>query len=242
MAHLYLDEDLDGAAAGDVIALCGAEARHAARVARLRVGERTMVGNGRGLTASTLACAVSDDRVELAVETAHFTPPHRPRIELAQALAKGGRDELAIQAATELGADALIPWQANRSVPRWQAGKADRGRGRWQSIAREAAKQSLRPWLPEVRPMCDTTALAETAAARALLILVPGADTALTDAVVPGRDILLAVGPEGGIDEGEVALLADAGGIPVHLGTGILRTSTAGPAAIAALCSALGRW
>jgi 16S rRNA (uracil1498-N3)-methyltransferase len=168
---------------------------------------------------------------------------------LVQALAKGDRDELAIQAATELGVDGVIPWAAARSVSRWEGAKLARGRERWASIVREATKQSIRPWLPEVDELASTRQLAARAGSTRMLLLEPTASARLTDVAAsivrdaPNEaDIVLVVGPEGGIAPAELDLLTEAGATAVRLGETVLRTSTAGPAALAILNQALGRW
>jgi len=164
---------------------------------------------------------------------------------LVQALAKGDRDELAVQAATELGVDGIIPWQAARSVARWDAAKAAKNRERWQTIAREATKQSVRPWMPTVEPLATTADLAARAAEATVLVLEPTAEHALTalDAAALGHgDVLIVVGPEGGVAPEERQRLVAGGARAVRLGASVLRTSTAGPAAIAVLSTRLGRW
>ena len=117
-----------------------------------------------------------------------------------------------------------------------------KGHERWSAIVREATKQSMRPWLPDVAPLVSTKQLAALAASTRMLVLDPAASVGLGSIVVDDRDIVLVVGPEGGISDGELALLTDAGAELVRLGGGILRTSTAGPAALAILNVALGRW
>ena len=156
--------------------------------------------------------------------------------------------ELAVQAATELGVDAVIPWQAQRSVSRWEGAKVAKGRDRWRAIVREAVKQSIRPRVPEVEPLATTGDLVRRAATARVLVLDPTAgarlsalDLTTADGSAP-TDVLLVVGPEGGISPAEVEALRDAGAVPVALGSGILRTSTAGPAALALVNAALGRW
>lgn len=162
---------------------------------------------------------------------------------LVQALAKGDRDELAIQAATELGVDEVVPWQASRSVSRWSGPKIDKGIARWTSIVREAAKQAHRAWLPQVTPPATTAQVAARATKALVLVLEPTASVALT--AVPLDDapeIVLIVGPEGGVAAEELSTLADAGATAVRLGETVLRTSTAGPAALAVLNARLRRW
>lgn len=244
MAHHYIDESLDSAdfAPGSRLALTGAEARHAATVSRIRVGEGVRVGDGRGRVATAIVESSEPARVVLLVESVEEAPAPSPRLVLVQALAKGDRDELAVQAATELGVDEVVPWQAARSVSRWSGGKEERGRERWRSIVREASKQSLRARVPEVSPLIQTRELAGRTALARVLVLEPSAGTRLSAIVPDERDLVLVVGPEGGIAPQELGLLAEAGAEAVALGDSVLRTSTAGPAAIAILSARLGRW
>ena len=230
---------------GDTVTLSGAEAHHAVSVRRVRVGEEVTVGDGRGSWLVGECESVSPREVVVRITSRTDVPAPAPRVVLVQALAKGDRDELAVQAATELGVDEIVPWQAGRSVSRWDAGKAEKGRARWASIVREAAKQAHRPWLPHVSALATTVALAERAAASRVLVLEPAADLRLSGLALDradARDVVLVVGPEGGIAPEELALLQRAGASLVRLGDTVLRTSTAGPAALAVVSAALGRW
>ncbi|MGX1585863.1 16S rRNA (uracil(1498)-N(3))-methyltransferase [Microbacterium sp. NPDC055502] len=242
MALHFLVETAGGAAVGDVVTLTGAEAKHAAVVRRLRVGEAVTVGDGRGVWLTGVAEEVSPSRVEVRVQERAETPSPSPRVVLVQALAKGDRDELAVQAACELGVDEIVPWQAGRSISRWEGPKAAKGRERWATIVREAAKQAHRAWVPEVAPVESTAQLAARAALQRVLLLDPTAPGRLSDLEPDGRDLVLVVGPEGGISAEELERLTAAGAERVLLGDTVLRTSTAGPAAIAVLSVALGRW
>lgn len=244
MSSLYLDETLDLSAVGrgGTVALTGDEARHAVTVARVRAGERVSVGDGRGRIVTGAVTSAEGRRLELEVDDVRDDPEPAPRLTLVQALAKGDRDELAVQAATELGVDRIVPWAAGRSVSRWDGPKAEKGRARWASIVREAVKQSIRARIPTVEPVASTRELPARLEGERMLLLVPGAETPLSGIRPDGRDLALVVGPEGGMDPAEIERLRDAGGEPVRLGDGVLRTSTAGPAAIAVLSVALGRW
>jgi 16S rRNA (uracil1498-N3)-methyltransferase len=228
---------------GESVVLTGAEAHHAAAVRRVRIGEEVTIGDGRGTWLSGQCESVSPREVIVRIAGREEVPEPRPRVVLVQALAKGDRDELAVQAATELGVDEIVPWQAARSVSRWDAAKAQKGQARWSAIVREAGKQAHRSWLPDVSPLVTTTELARRAAASRVLLLEPTAETALTALALDGEtDIVLVVGPEGGIAAEELAVLAAAGATAVRLGDTVLRTSTAGPAALAVVSAALGRW
>lgn len=244
MALHFLTSDAASARIGDTVALTGAEAKHAAVVRRLRVGEDVTLGDGAGVWLTASVRSVAPSLVEAEVTDRREEPRPAPRIILAQALAKGDRDELAVQAACELGVDAVVPWQAARSVSRWQGPKAAKGRERWEAIVREASKQAHRAWVPEVAAASSTAELIEGAGEGRILVLEPTASERLTDALTTAvdRDALLVVGPEGGIAPEELAAFDAAGATRVRLGETVLRTSTAGPAAIALVSVALGRW
>lgn len=246
---LYLVDPptLDGAGAGDAVELDGEEARHAATVRRTRVGERLLLADGTGLGATCLVESVGAGRLGLRVEALHRTPPVRPPLVLVQALAKGGRDELAVETATELGVDAIVPWQAARSVVVWSGERGERARGKWEATVRAAAKQSRRATLPAVRPAVGTAALAGAAAsAAAVLVLHEEARTPLATAPLPPPgsegELWVVVGPEGGVAPEELADLEAAGAVPVRLGPTVLRSSSAGAAALAVIATRLGRW
>ncbi|MBH0053987.1 MULTISPECIES: 16S rRNA (uracil(1498)-N(3))-methyltransferase [unclassified Salinibacterium] len=242
MAHLYIDEELGDASVGDAVSLGNAEARHAVTVSRLKVGEVIAISNGAGLVVS--GPVVTAEHTQLTIEVAEVqqSPRRTPAVFLAQALAKADRDELAVQVATELGVDGVIPWSAARSISRWQGPKVAKGRDRWAAIVREASKQSLRTWLPDVLDLVTTKQLAAFASTTRMLVLEPTATETLADLEVDDRDIVLVVGPEGGVADHELALLTAAGASTIRLGSEVLRTSTAGPAALAALNVKLGRW
>ena len=253
MAHFYLDDSLAAqlasadAPVGAVVRLPGPDARHASTVSRVRAGEHLRLGDGAGLVVEGEVLEASAQEVALRVAAVERHPEPAPRIVLVQALAKGDRDELAVQAATELGVDAIVPWQAARSVSRWDAAKAEKGRARWAAIVREASKQAIRARVPQVEPLATTAAIAGRAASATVLVLDPLAEHPLTafDAASlrdGDRDGVLVVGPEGGVAPEELAALTAAGARSVRLGATVLRTSTAGPAAIAVLSGMLGRW
>ncbi|PPG21930.1 16S rRNA (uracil(1498)-N(3))-methyltransferase [Rathayibacter toxicus] len=227
---------------GSPLALTGAEARHAASASRVRPGEMVRIGDGRGLVATARVETVDGACVVLVVESVAQVPMPSPRLILVQALAKGDRDELAVQAATELGVDEVVPWQAVRSISRWSGDKEQKGQQRWRSIVREASKQSLRARVPEVSALADLSALVERTKVERVLVLEPAASAPLSAVKPDGRDLALVVGPEGGIAPEELRHLTGAGAEAVAIGQGVLRTSTAGPAAIAVLSVRFGRW
>ena len=242
MASLYLSPELEPADAevGARVSLTGDEARHAVTVARVRVGERIAIGDGSGFVVWGPVVAASAAELAIEVDEVRHEPEPEPPIWLAQALAKGDRDELAIQAATELGVAGVIPWAAERSVSRWEAAKAAKGRERWASIVREASKQAIRSRVPDVAAPAGTADLA--ALPGRLLVLDPLGDIPLTEVPLDGQRVTLVVGPEGGIAPREFDALVASGALRVRLGAEVLRTSTAGPAALAVLNARLGRW
>ncbi len=242
MAHFYLTDDASHAVVGGTITVTGSEARHAITVGRLVVGERMRLGDGRGLIASGTVAAVDGDAFELRVESTLFDDEPSPQLWLAQALAKGGRDELAVQAATELGVDGVIPWAASRSIVKWVGAKVSKHEQRWRSILREATKQSVRSRIPALKPLATTADLASLGNEFQVLVLDPTAQESLLSFATDGRDVLVVVGPEGGIAPAELTQLLAAGAVGVRIGSNVLRASTAGPAAIAVLNAMLGRW
>ena len=202
-----------------------------------------LVANGRGQVAESQALSVAKASATLRIETQQTIAPPQVSLTLVQGLAKGDRDERAIEAATELGVSTVVPWQAARSVSRWDAAKAEKGRMRWESITREASKQSLRAWLPVVKQLAHTSDIVKLTSSSRVLVLDPTASTSLTDVLVDRpANVTLVVGPEGGIADEELAQFEAAGAVRVRLGSHILRTSTAGPAAVAAINEVLGVW
>lgn len=245
MASLYLVETLDGVAVGHSVTLEGAEGRHAVSVARVRAGESLRLGDGRGTLVSGAVESVGKDTLTLTVSEVRTEDAPVPSLTLVQALAKGGRDEMAVQAATEIGVDRIVPWSAARSVSRWDGAKVEKGRSRWAAIAHEASKQAIRSRVPTVEAPETTTQLTSLpTASRVVLVLDPVGDVRLSAWEPPAdvAEIVLVVGPEGGIDGSEFDRLVDAGAVRVRLGDTVLRTSTAGPAALAVLQTRLGRW
>ncbi len=157
---------------------------------------------------------------------------------------KGDRGELAVELMTEVGVDTIIPWPAERCVARWRPDREDKALSRWRSSAREAAKQSRRSRFPEItEPQRTADMLARVAGAELALLLDPQAATALTAVPLPGAgEIVVVVGPEGGVSPRESAELTAAGALQARLGPSVLRGSTAGAVAAALVLSGCGRW
>jgi 16S rRNA (uracil1498-N3)-methyltransferase len=228
----------------DLIVLSGAEGRHAATVRRVRPGERADVADGDGMVAECVVTAAGGGQVELLVRARREVPVPEPRIAVVQAIPKGDRAELAVETMTEVGVDVIVPWQAERCVARWPADRAAKSLARWRSTAREAAKQARRARVPEVTALASSADVtARIAAAAQAIVLEPGAADGLAWLPVAGSgDIVVVVGPEGGVSPGETAAFTAAGAVPSRLGASVLRTSTAGAVAAAVLMSRCGRW
>lgn len=230
--------------AEDRIVLRGPEGHHAATVRRLLVGEAVDLVDGRGTRASCRVVSVGRDVLEAEVLTRTYESGPSPRLVLVQALAKGDRGELAVELATEVGIDEVLPWAAGRSIVKWEGERGAKALSRWRSTALAAAKQSRRAWLPAVAEPCSTDQVCNRVrAAAASYVLHELAAQPLATVAVPAHgEILLVVGPEGGIRDEEAAALVAAGAVAVRLGSSILRTSTAGAAAAAVVSARTARW
>jgi 16S rRNA (uracil1498-N3)-methyltransferase len=256
-APLYLVDPalLAATSPGGVLALGGSEGHHAATVRRTRVGEVVSVADGVGRLARCVVESVAAGEVRLRVADVESLLPPMPRLVLVQGLAKAGRDELAVETATELGVDAVVPWRAERSVVVWSGERGERARRKWESVARAAAKQARRGVVPQIRPTASSMDLAAaigearaggSSIGTAVLVLHEEARKPLTAVALPppgvDGEVWVVVGPEGGIGEGELATLTKAGAVAVRLGPFVLRSSSAGAAALAVLSARLGRW
>jgi 16S rRNA (uracil1498-N3)-methyltransferase len=228
----------------DLIVLTGAEGRHAATVRRVRPGERADVADGDGMIAECVVTAAGGGQVELRVQARREVPVPDPRITVVQAIPKGDRAELAVETMTEVGVDVVVPWQAERCVARWPADRAAKALAKWRSAAREAAKQARRARVPEVSGLASSADVAaRISAAAAAVVLEPGAAGSVARLPLPDHgDIVLVVGPEGGLSPAEVDAFTGAGAVPARLGASVLRTSTAGAVAAAVVMSRSGRW
>ena len=241
---------LESLSVGDSATLGGAEGRHAASVRRIGAGEWVDVVDGAGARAT---CEVSgSDKSSLSLVVRKLA-----EVILVQALAKGGRDEAAVEICTEIGVDGVIPWASQRAIVQWKGPKAEKGRAKWEGVARAAAKQSRRAYVPVVEDVKDSCELASwvaslTGEAGVAFVCHEEATDSLgaalariqessEDGALPAR-IALIVGPEGGIGSEETAQLVDAGGRTIGLGDNVLRSSTAGAVALTLIRAAAGKY
>lgn len=248
-AHLfYVDPGLlDDGRPGSTVTLTGAEARHAGGAMRLGPGDPILVADTAGRRAHGTVAAADREAVTVTVEQVEDVPVHRPELVLVQALAKGDRDTLAVQAATELGVDAVVPWESERAIVRWRGPKEAKARQKWADALHAAAKQARRARLPVLEPTVSGAAVGGLVTEGAVVVVLhEDATRPLTAADAAdwaeAERILLVVGPEGGISAGELEALTAAGAQLRRLGANVLRSSTAGPAALAVLQHLLGRW
>lgn len=240
----YLDEV---PAPGSTAILDGPEGRHAATVRRIRVGEPITLSDGHGILADSEVVAAQKDRLELKVLDRRLADPVTPQVTVVQALPKNDRSELAVELMTEAGADAIVPWQAARCVANWEA-KAHKAVEKWRAAAKQAARQSRRPYIPDVADLhrtSDVVTLIRTAKSNGAVVAALHESGAgrFTDLSFDGvSEVILIVGPEGGLDDSELTALADAGADIVLLGPTVLRTSTAAAVALGALGALTPRW
>lgn len=233
---------------GAVATVAGDEGFHAVTVRRILPGENLMLGDGTGELAWCEVEAAERAGLRARVLSRWSVAPAAPPVTVVQALPKSERSELAIELATEAGADAFVAWQASRCVARWDGARADKGLRRWRAAARSAARQSRRAHVPGVTGPLSTAELTRRVAddvpagAVVLALHESAVDRLPKDVVTQASSITLVVGPEGGIADDEVAALSAAGAIPVRLGPTILRTSTAAAVALGALGVLTPRW
>jgi 16S rRNA (uracil1498-N3)-methyltransferase len=241
---VHLVPSLAGVGAGSTVVVEGDEAHHAVAVRRLRVGEPVVLTDGAGTSVTGEVAETGKRRFAVTVSAVSVAPVPEPAFVVVQALPKGDRGELAVEVLTEVGVAEVVPWAAARSVAVWKGERAAKSLARWRSTAREAAKQARRSWFPTVRELASTTDVAALVGEADLaVVLHEEASVPLAALEVPASGlVVLVVGPEGGLTDDEVARFAAAGAHPVRLGAEVLRTSTAGVAAVSALLARTPRW
>lgn len=232
----FLADLADTVTVGDTVTLSGREGHHASVVRRIAVGERVTLADGHGLGVRGPVTATRKDGLDVQVDEVLHAPAPRPRFVCVQAIPKNDRVEQAIDLLTEVGVDEIVPWQASRSIVRWQGERGEKAHAKWVTTAREAAKQSRRLRVPEVAPLATTAEVAERLRrAECAYALHESATTAIVEQRPAGADVVFVIGPEGGIAPDELAAFEAAGAIPVLMGETVLRTSTAGGVALVQL-------
>ncbi|MFD6292598.1 16S rRNA (uracil(1498)-N(3))-methyltransferase [Streptomyces sp. NPDC060205] len=245
-APVFVVDEVPG---GPQFVLDGPEGRHAVSVKRLRTGEDVVLTDGRGRWAEgVVMTAEGKDRLVVAdLHVVHEEPPPVPRITVVQALPKGDRGELAVETMSETGVDAIVPWAASRCITQWKGERGLKALAKWRATAREAGKQSRRVRFAEVADAMTTKQVAAFLAKAEFAAVLhedrgyPGEPLATVELPVAGS-IVLVVGPEGGVSPEELSMFTEAGARACRLGRSVLRTSTAGTAAVALLLGRTGRW
>lgn len=228
---------------GASVELTGPEARHAVTVKRIGPGEHLKLIDGRGAWAEVVVTATPGrDRLSADVLRQGVAEPSRPTVTVVQALPKSDRSELAVDLATQAGADVIVPWQAERCVAKWTGPKAGKGVAKWEAAALAAAKQSRRSRVPEIAEPVGTAQLAQQLAGRTVLVLHEESATPIREIDLDVEEIVLVIGPEGGIGAEELATLTDAGARAVRLGPEVLRTASAAMVALSAIGALTSRW
>ncbi len=214
-------------------------------VRRLAAGEGLDLVDGQGRRVTgTVSAVVDRSALDVAVQSVEDEPAPQPRVVVVQALPKGDRGELAVELLTEIGVDVIVPWAAANCVTQWKGDRVERAHRRWADAAQAAAKQARRAWFPVVEPLASTAdVLARIGQASTALVLHEQGRTAIAAVPAPAHgELVLVVGPEGGLTPAERASLSAAGAAEVRLGPSVLRTSSAGIAAVAALLAPTARW
>jgi 16S rRNA (uracil1498-N3)-methyltransferase len=237
-------ESLSGVRPGEPVEVAGDEAHHAVAVRRLRAGEQVVLTDGRGTLVRGTVIETGKRRLVVQADGMQTVPLPTPSFTVVQALPKGDRGELAVEVLTEVGVATVVPWAAARSVAVWRGERATKSLARWRSTAHEAAKQSRRAWFPDVVDLATTEDVAGLlSAADVAVVLHEAAELPLSGVAVPSTgSVVVVVGPEGGLTDDELAAFAKVGALGVRLGAEVLRTSTAGVAAVSALLARSPRW
>lgn len=239
------EADLATATVGSIVRVSGPEGRHAITVRRLTAGESVALVDGTGRRASGVVAGVVDRQAfDVEVLADSEEPAPQPRLVVVQALPKGERGELAVELLTEVGVDVIVPWAAANCVTQWRPDRAERAHRRWADAAVASAKQARRARFPVVEPLASTAdVVARISSAPQALVLHESATAPIGAVrVVPAGDLVLVVGPEGGLTPDEIAAFAGAGAITVRLGPSVLRTSSAGMAAASVVLASSDRW
>ena len=231
--------------ANDIVELDGDEGRHAAVVRRIRPGEDIELTDGAGHVALARVVDTHNSTLRCEVRERTDVPPPAPHLTVVQALPKGDRGELAVEVMTEVGVDTIVPWSASRCITQWRGERGQKALGKWRTTVREAAKQSGRAWFPQVTELASTQDVVadRIASVKLALTLHESAEQPLAGVVVPPLgDVVLVIGPEGGITDGELRAFEAAGARAVRMGPTVLRTSTAGVVAASVVLSRTPRW
>lgn len=236
MLTLFFVEDLP-TSTGAIYEFDGEDAHHAVRVLRMTAGEIFMLSDGEGAWSEVKVFAVKKKSLEVQVLSSGFQEPLRTSITVVQAIPKGDRAKEAIELLTEAGVDTIIPWTSSRSI--------GKGTDKFAITAREASKQSRRLRIPRVVDSASTDQIcALIKQSSCTVVFHESAPSALSELKLPLgiSDVVIIIGPEGGITDEELARFSDAGAMLSRMGRPVLRSAHAGIAAVSALCAKLQVW
>lgn len=227
------------------VTVAGEDAFHIVKVMRMRQGDKIIASNGQSREVIAVLNTLSSSEVVAdIVEEREWTPEPAWLVSIAQGLPKGDKMELVIQKGTEIGAASFVPFESERMIVQYDGKKAEKRLERWSRIAKEAAEQAHRGSVPPIAPVHSWKQLLQRFADYDLVLFCyekrSEASKGLRDALLPYRErqqlrVLLIVGPEGGFTEQEADQAEEAGAVLAGLGRRILRTETAGMAALACL-------
>ena len=240
MLTLFLVDKLESSQS---IEVAGDEAHHAIKVLRIKLGEEILVSDGAGNWVRAVVENIEKKTFMAKVLERGFQEEKSPRLIVVQGLPKSDRVKDAIEILVESGVDLIIPWQADRSISKWQKDSLDK----WQSAAVAATKQSRRFRKPEIVDGLSLSELLEIESENsAFLVMHESATTKLSEVVTSKfagmSEIIIVIGPEGGISDSELAVLEGAGAHIVGLGPEVFRSAHAGGAALSAVSALIGRW
>ena len=240
MLTLFLIDKLEDS---NLIEIAGDEAHHAIKVLRTTVGEEILISDGAGNWVRASVENIEKKTFSAKVLERGFQPEKSPRLVVVQGLPKSDRVKDAIEILVESGVDLIIPWQADRSISKWQKDSLDK----WQSAAVAATKQSRRFRKPEIIDGLSLSQLLEIESENSVVLVMHESATTKLSEVVTSKfsgmsEILIVIGPEGGISDSELAVLEGAGAHIVGLGPEVFRSAHAGGAALSAVSALIGRW
>ena len=240
MLTLFLVDKLEDS---NLIEVSGDEAHHAIKVLRITVGEEILISDGAGNWVRASVESIEKKTFAAKVLERGFQPEKSTRLIVVQGLPKSDRVKDAIEILVESGVDLIIPWQADRSISKWRQDSLDK----WQSAAVAATKQSRRFRKPEIIDGLSLSQLLEIESENSVVLVMHESATTKLSEVVTSKfsgmsEIIIVIGPEGGISDSELAVLEGAGAHIVGLGPEVFRSAHAGGAALSAVSALIGRW
>ena len=238
MLSLFFVDELSGS---KTQALDNDEAHHAIKVMRLKIGEEIKISDGEGSWVSGPISEVGKKSLKITVTSNGIERIKKPELVLVQAITKSDRNKEMLELITVAGVDRIIPWQAERSISKWQSNSYDK----WSNSIKEASKQSRRVNLPKLEKVMSTKQIIEQMVVNdCIVVFHESANEKFSslDISQKASTLYLIIGPEGGITDTELEIFKSKGGNLVRLGEPVLRSAHAGFAALASIQTKLERW